>query len=72
MTARVARRFGSVHGAGSHCRSRMRTLTFLATERDPRTQPDPPKAPPPPIATCQRDLVVWSLLVCPGQGKARP
>lgn len=51
---------------------RMRPLTFLTAERDPRTQADPPKASPPPIATCQRDLVVWSLLVCPEPGKARP
>lgn len=50
----------------------MRPLTFLTAERDPRTQPEPPKASPPPIATCQRDLVVWSLLVCPQPGKARP
>jgi len=32
----------------------------------------PKPSPQPPVATCQRDLVVWSLLVCPKADKARP
>jgi hypothetical protein len=50
----------------------MRPLTSLTAKREQATRPDAPKAAPlPPVATCQRDLVVWSLLVCPGPGKGR-
>jgi hypothetical protein len=50
----------------------MRPLTSLTAKREQPTRPDAPKpAPLPPVATCQRDLVVWSLLVCPGPGKGR-
>ena len=48
----------------------MRPLTSLTAKREPQPPPAAPPAGQPPMATCQRDLVVWSLLVCPRPDKA--
>ena len=49
----------------------MRSLTLLTAKPDAPPRPDVPKAgSTAQIATCQRDLVAWSLLVCPRPQKA--
>jgi hypothetical protein len=50
----------------------MRSFTSLTAKPDAQPQAGVPKAgATAQIATCQRDLVAWSLLVCPRPQKAR-
>jgi hypothetical protein len=48
----------------------MRPLTSLTAKRESQPKVAVPPAAQAPMATCQRDLVVWSLLVCPRPDKA--